>query len=65
MCREIEKLAESRYAEGEAKGRAGTVLQFMRNTSKTFDEIAVLLGYTEEQTNELRPIVEQLAKVQN
>ena len=62
MCREIEKLANERFAEGEAKGKADIIFNLMKNANMNFEEATQMAGCSEEDASALKPLVDAMIK---
>ena len=56
MCREIEKFANKRFVEGEAK----SIFNLMKNAGMDFDTAAKMIGCSEEEASALKPLVDAM-----
>lgn len=65
MCKEVEKLvnekSEIRYVEGKAE----VLIQMMKITGKSYNEVVASLGYSDDEIAALKPIVEALLEAEN
>ena len=62
MCREIEKFANKRFVEGEAKGKADIIFNLMKNANMNFEEATQMAGCSEEDASALKPLVDAMIK---